>query len=123
LTKVQKTSPAHIPGPWAVSPDDREDMEWNNHIVFGDGSHTICFMAHAGHADSDLQRAFEATAHLIAAAPDLYAALSDAIDTIIWMSGSPSFSPEGEAHEGWLKQRENISRYMAALAKAKGDVA
>ena len=26
----------------------------------------------------------------------------DACDVAIWMSGSPSFGPEGEAHEGWI---------------------
>lgn len=28
-----------------------------------------------------------------------------AFEAIMWMSGSPSFTPEGEAHEGWLKTR------------------
>lgn len=33
--------------PWAVDPDDRPDMEWNNHIVsISDPDLTICFMSH-----------------------------------------------------------------------------
>jgi hypothetical protein len=29
----------------------------------------------------------------------------------------------GEAHAGWLKHRENVSRYMAVIAKVKGGAA
>ena len=63
----------HTPGPWAVEGDDREGMEWNNHIVIADRpDDRICFMAHNGPTH---QVEFDANAHLIAAAPDLLAAL------------------------------------------------
>jgi hypothetical protein len=53
------------------------------------------------------------------AAPDLVAALHEALDIIIWMSGSPSFSPEGEAHVGWVKARARLDSLFSAIAKAE----
>lgn len=38
---------AHTPEPWAVDPDERAEMEWNNHILGATGER-ICFMAHDG---------------------------------------------------------------------------
>ncbi len=57
--------------PWTVDPDDRFDMEWNNHILSADGN-TVCFMAH----NPDDNTALENAARAIAAVPDLLAALS-----------------------------------------------
>lgn len=56
--------------------------------------------------------------HYMQATSRLRAALQDACDVAVWMSGSPSFSPEGEAHEGWIKQREKL---FAALAVLNGE--
>lgn len=39
-------------------------------------------------------------------------------DVIVWMSGSPSFSPEGEAHEGWLTARTRANDAHATFFKA-----
>lgn len=40
---------AHTPEPWAIDPDDRPGMEWNNHIVAANSpGMTICFMSHDG---------------------------------------------------------------------------
>ena len=58
------------PSPWYVDPDDRPDMEWNNHILSADGN-TVCFMAH----NPDNNEALENAARLIGAAPDLLKAL------------------------------------------------
>lgn len=58
-----EASGAWTPGPWAVDPDDRPGMEWNNHIVQADNPHIrICFMTSNGPSDN---------ARLIAAAPSL----------------------------------------------------
>lgn len=39
----------HMKEPWAIDPDTRSGMEWNNHIVSADHPHIrICFMAHDG---------------------------------------------------------------------------
>jgi hypothetical protein len=59
---------AHTPGPWLADEDDRPDMEWNIHVVRADEPDCrICFMA----IGSETQ----ANAQLIAAAPELLAAL------------------------------------------------
>lgn len=34
--------------------------------------------------------------------------LDKAVEIIGWMSGSPSFSPEGEAYEGWKKVQGDL---------------
>lgn len=47
---------------------------------------------------------------LLVAADTLY-------EAVIWMSGSPSFSPEGEAGEGWIKTREKVYEARATLEK------
>ncbi len=38
----------------------------------------------------------------------LRAALDEADQDIVWMSGSPSFAPDGQAHFGWKKVRERL---------------
>ena len=43
-------------------------------------------------------------------------ALREAAADLQWMSGSSDFSPEGHAHVGWVKVRENLDRYTALLA-------
>ena len=56
--------------PWHIDPDDRPDMEWNNHIISADGN-TVCFMAHNPRGNE----ALESAARLISAAPELLEAL------------------------------------------------
>jgi len=73
----------HTPGPWTVDPDDRPNMEWNNHIYAANGL-AVCFMAHSDGKDVD---ADEANARLIAAAPDMLAALRAFV--LILDKGSP----------------------------------
>lgn len=52
------------PAPWVVDPDDRRDMEHNNHILYGPELHTVCFMAWSGDKRNNVQH--EAAAELIA---------------------------------------------------------
>lgn len=47
--------------------------------------------------------------------PKLLTAADVLYDAIVWMSGSPSFSPGGEAHEGWLKRRDEVSGARATF--------
>jgi hypothetical protein len=47
------------------------------------------------------------------------AALRDALDHIVWMSGSPSFNPDGEAREGWVKVRDDLDRLFALAGGAR----
>lgn len=64
--------------PWRVDHDSRPEMEWNNHIVYGDGN-AVCFMAHSGNDDNEEH---EAAAEFICALrnawPQIKAALSAA---------------------------------------------
>jgi hypothetical protein len=46
----------------------------------------------------------------------LEAALREACDVAIWMSGSNDFSPGGVAHTGWEKARPRLHAALAALA-------
>lgn len=50
-------------------------------------------------------------------------ALEQACDVAIWMSGSSDFSPEGVAHEGWLKMREQLNGALAVLVAARAALA
>lgn len=63
----------------------------------------------------------DANANLIAAAPDLLEACDALIDFAIWMSGSSSFSPGGEAHEGWMHLHSVLDKGKAAIAQARGE--
>jgi hypothetical protein len=60
----------------------------------------------------------EADARRIA---ELEHALGDALDVAIWMSGSPSFGPQGEAHEGWVKMRDEKLYPALEVAQRGGD--
>lgn len=61
----------HTPGPWAVLPDGRPNMEWNNHIIDFHGN-VICFMTHTNDHENV---AGLANAKLVAAAPAMFDAL------------------------------------------------
>ena len=64
---------SHTPGPWLIVRDPRPDMEWNNSIAVAAAPHLeICSMFHHSEGWNDTD---EANARLIAAAPDLLAAL------------------------------------------------
>ena len=69
----------------------------------------------AAYSSASKEEPVDDLTHYMQATSRLRAALADAVDVATWMSGSPSFSPEGEAHEGWLKQREKLYAAMAVL--------
>ena len=69
---------------------------------------------------AEVTAAYEAAVTDAARAAKLGAALRGCLDDLIWMSGSPSFGPEGEAHEGWRKVRDRIDTYYAALLVPAG---
>lgn len=94
------SQPKWQPGPWKVDPDHRPGMAWNRHIVFGDGDGRICFMAHSGGGNPERD---QANANLIAAAPELYAALDGLLA-----------APRETAAAAEIAAR-------AALAKARGE--
>lgn len=46
--------------------------------------------------------------------------LENLVDSMIWMSGSDSFSYEGEAHAGWVSEaRPRLFAAMAYLERTK----
>lgn len=52
---------------------------------------------------------------------DLVDALADVIEVALWMSGSPSFAPGGEAADGWLDASNRIHAARAVLESWKTD--
>ena len=85
-----------IPGPWHVDPDDREDMEFNNHIVAANGN-TVCFMAWSG--DRDNNEPHERAARLIAAAPTMLETLQTTRGNIVSLRNAALPGPLEE----WLR--------------------
>lgn len=61
-------------------------------------------------------------ARLIAESPVLLEALKEMTDMVIWMSGSPDFGPDGQAHEGWLRNRDKVNKALDAIAKAGEEI-
>ncbi len=106
---------SHTPGPWTVDTGHRTDIDrtvfahspiHNNPIaiarVYGEGVM----------ASPDAEKI--ANARLIAAAPDLLAALNDAAAGFAVLSTAGL----GETHEAFA--RENFAKAKAAIAKAQG---
>lgn len=83
LTKLEELKEKATKGPWSVDPDDRPDMEWNNHIVQVGTDNTICFMAHDPRDNSGQQAAAELIVYLVnhaEALRDLVAAAERALN-------------------------------------------
>lgn len=107
------------PGPWFVSEDDRDGMEWNRHIAIDpDGENRICFMAHGGPERDD---EFEANACLIAAAPELYEALTDALAGLRYIREHyhDERTATGDLYGVGFDRVEG--KAQAALAKVRGE--
>lgn len=47
IAELLEAAEKATPGDWHVDPDDRDSMEWNNHIIDDNGGR-ICFMANDG---------------------------------------------------------------------------
>lgn len=121
-TKAQ-TADTSIPTPWHVDPDDRPDMEYNNHIAAANGN-AVCFMAWSGDAENN--EAHEKAAALIAAAPET-AAERDRLKEInaellaTLESINRCTSPGSRTVDGLMRDMGlacDIAR--AAIAKAQG---
>ena len=104
---------AYTPGPWKTR-QLRTDDSW---LVFDEHERQT-----VAHIDQRWEQQEEApNAKLIAAAPKLLEACKALVDFAIWMSGSSSFSPGGEAHEGWLNLHGALDQGKAAIATAQGE--
>ncbi len=98
-------STPYTPGPWIVDEDMRQNMEWNRHIYGSDGM-CVCFMSHS---DGKNPSRDAANANLIAAAPDLLAALEFLVER------------EWQDDEGEPKLTEAREKAKAAIKKARGE--
>jgi hypothetical protein len=112
----------HTKGPWMVEPhSDRDELVnvVSEYVVLPDGSryaHWIAELDAHIDMDSDVEACLEqvnANAHLIAAAPDLLAALKEALNFI---EGDRDFTL-GNAYPEDYAMRERIK---AAIARAEG---
>ena len=109
------------PGPW------RRDRRCNTHVVAG-ADRGICstagYMSNEIEADK-LQQESEANAHLVAAAPELYEALDEALH-IISTATPDAFhngvtDPTGSLDEGDVRTGQFIEQSHALLARARGE--
>lgn len=114
------------PGPWAI-PITHKKIEGGIDLRRFDDTATAPFVpvGACGCCDSPWmagkdRETCEADAALIAAAPDLYAALEDALEQMIayWQDIEDEFGPGGTAQD----DTPAIRNARAALAKARGEV-
>ena len=89
------------PGPWEV---DRRRMDLHDFVVKGDDD---CEIAYVDCYEVENIKETQANAHLIVAAPDMYAALKEVFELL-------------EEHEPNWYLRGHYNRMTKALAKAEG---
>ena len=112
------TASKFTPRPWCLGPYD----QYMGHFYIDPLDRktppvAVAFMVDTLRTEAECK----ANACLIAAAPELYRALKEALESIIWMSGSSDFSPTGEAHRGWEKLQVQMESMTNVLAKARGE--
>jgi len=109
---------SYKPGPWTI--EEYGDDETPSLVIHKDTENRVCFMATPG-SRSDPKK-IEADARLIAAAPDLLAALTRLSNEVL--GSMPLMEPLarrelGNTNYSILIQRAEEAR--AAIAKAKGE--
>lgn len=108
----------HTAGPWLVFPIDSPEETKLNYIERlrvgpEEGTHTVVCLTNGGHANATAEE--RANAHLIAAAPELLAALQE-INKLSWhpeSAGSPTLSNT----DRW----KIVTICRDAFSKAKGE--
>jgi hypothetical protein len=115
------SAPAHTPGPWSIVPYGDGDSLAIHH----NDTDRVCFMATHGGSEQTW-RAIQANANLIAAAPDMYAALNDARDMC---SRYADFIRQNvraddlEMHPYLPDLEDVVTAANTALARARGESA
>ena len=95
-------APKFTPGPWdACERGDYADFDGDSNVILGNDTR-IAVVQNSGTAEDD------ANAHLIAAAPEMYAALESAQKLI-------------EAAQPTLERVKVYKKVTASLAKARGE--
>lgn len=93
-------SEPYTPGPWEIDPNSGPGIGWSMLAKQG----PVCVCPAKAYSEPD--------AHLIAAAPELYEALAEALQ---WIKGwDPNFIHDDE----WQATRDKID---AALSRARGE--
>lgn len=106
----------HTKEPWAVDPDERPGMAWNNHIISADNPNmTICFMAHDNTADNI---AGEANARRIVACVNACAGIPT--DDLEACPDRGLFYLASHADQ-LVKQRDDLLAALQSISNITGD--
>ena len=98
---------------WEVDPDDRPNMEWNNHII-DDRGYAVCFMAHNPEGNAEL----EAAAGLIAALHNAFPQIMAELSRLRQSEAELRDVLEMWIHRGNLQTFEDRELFRAAARKA-----
>lgn len=104
----------HTPGPWTIEKSTRTD----HHIIAG-RRWIATASNHDFHPTQEENERTIANAHLIAAAPDLLAALQTAENVLRYAAQESAGRVRREIVGGWLHHADQC---RAAIAKATGEV-
>ena len=74
-------------------------------------------MLYPHETEEKLKRCSEEVERLKKENKRLWEALEDTLEVAYWMSGSTDFSPEGQAHKGWLLARPKLEKARQALER------
>ena len=105
------------PGPWLSAPVLSQETGYGWDINADEIWLGTVFNSHRGHEGFPADDVGEANAHLIAAAPELYAALEGVIDNIEDYERVNNLHPSPGRHDCW----QSVTIAKAALAKARGE--
>ena len=107
----------HTPEPWAIYPDDRPNMHWNNHIVSEANTNiAISFMAHDG---TELNERGEANARRLVACVNACAGLETEMLEALVMDGT---TLQNIMRRGLicLEQRDDLLKALEDIAWTRG---
>lgn len=107
--------------PWAVDPDDRPGMDYNNHIVVAASPHLrVCFMCHDGPAKQD---EWDAKAALIVAAVNALPALltiAEAYQRTIERDAHMDCYQYGNVPPQWVEARRKAAAILRGYRVGDG---
>lgn len=119
LTELERLKGAATKGPWAVDPDDRPNMDWNNHIVVDGLPWTVCFMAHEP-KDNDGQRAAAELIVLLRNHADALAGLVRAAEIMSRAVDTGERNEDGAQRGVRMPEKYHVDELRNALDKLNG---
>ncbi len=109
----------HTPGPWSAFTRGNTVSVCIGAIPYGKRP---CIVDWSGFADCDLPISKQrANAHLIAASPEMYAALLESRKAIVSIP-KEAFGIGGDGETHWYLADELLRQIDMAIAKAKGEI-